>query len=607
MYQISDEYRAKMLDQVQTHRLKGTLNGNISFTDSDVIGVSYKNQCSDKKVNVGSVYVGVLKLTFLQDFLNRGSYDKKTITISDGMYLGLDENDDPVWEDIPVGTFYIADAVWTAENMISITAYDCLSLMDKTLEIDTSAGTVYSFCKYIETKTGATFGMTQEECAVLPNGTEMISVYEDNDLETYRDLLSALAQMVGGFAYADKDGTWKLRTFGNTSEVDIPKNRRMSGAKYSDYTTLYDAVSYVEKATGMLRVVGDATGIIMKLGANPFLQYGSANAIERRALNIVNAIKQMTYTPYSAGLLPAFVALDLGDVISFESDYAEETTSGAIMVLAWTYNRSLKVQCYGDNPAIQSAQSKTDKDLSGLMRETVNNEVTYFTYSNVEAITIEPEQEVSVAHLAFTSAQTTTVKINHEFIFDMLSDLALDGSYEIRYYLDEQLISYKPYERVGAISQLTSGDLTDVSICRDFFYILKNVEPNNRHTWDVRIISHNIDSMTIDADHARVVIEGQRLYGEEYWGGFLEAKDYLTIIPFGALGFVSMSDSASVDLFTNLDKSVTETFDLEMLSGLSVLSMSDNVTVTKIGGFYFATEDGNYITMENTDNAIITE
>lgn len=607
MYQISDEYRAKMLDQVQTHRLKGTLNGNISFTDSDVIGVSYKNQCSDKKVNVGSVYVGVLKLTFLQDFLNRGSYDKKTITISDGMYLGLDENDDPVWEDIPVGTFYIADAVWTAENMISITAYDCLSLMDKTLEIDTSAGTVYSFCKYIETKTGATFGMTQEECAVLPNGTEMISVYEDNDLETYRDLLSALAQMVGGFAYADKDGTWKLRTFGNTSEVDIPKNRRMSGAKYSDYTTLYDAVSYVEKATGMLRVVGDATGVIMKLGANPFLQYGSANAIERRALNIVNAIKQMIYTPYSAGLLPAFVALDLGDVISFESDYAEETTSGAVMVLAWTYNKSLKVQCYGDNPAIQSAQSKTDKDLSGLMRETVNNEVTYFTYSNVEAITIEPEQEVSVAHLAFTSAQTTTVKINHEFIFDMLSDLALDGSYEIRYYLDEQLISYKPYERVGAISQLTSGDLTDVSICRDFFYILKNVEPNNRHTWDVRIISHNIDSMTIDADHARVVIEGQRLYGEEYWGGFLEAKDYLTIIPFGALGFVSMSDSASVDLFTNLDKSVTETFDLEMLSGLSVLSMSDSVTVTKIGGFYFATEDGNYITMENTDNAIITE
>lgn len=607
MYQISNEYRAKMLDQIQTHRLKGTLGGNINFTDSDVIGVSYKNQCSDKKVNVGSVYVGALKLTFLRDFLNRGSYDKKTITISDGLYLGKDENEDPIWEDIPVGTFYINDAVWTSENMIDITAYDCLSLMDKTLEIDTSSGTIYSFCKYIETKTGAVFGMTEEECQALPNGTELIAPYEDNNMKTYRDLLSALAQMIGGFAYAAKDGTWKLRTFENSSVVTIPKNRRMSGAKYSDYTTLYDTISYLEQSTGTVRVVGDAEGSLMSLGANPFLQYGSPDAIERRCWAIVNAIKHMTYTPYNAGLLPAFVALDLGDVISFTSDYASETTSGAVMMATWTYNKSIKVQCFGDNPALQSAQSKTDKDISGLIRETTQNEVTYYTYANVEPITIGPEEEVSIAHLAFTSAQTTTVKFNHEFIFDMLSDLALDGSYEIRYYLDEQLISYKPYERVGAISQLTSGDLTDVSICRDFFYILKNVEPNNRHTWDVRIISHNINSMTIDADHARVVIEGQRLYGEEYWGGYVEAKDYLTIIPLGALGLVSMSDSVSVDLFTNIEESVTETLDLQQLSGLSVLPMSDSVIVTKFGGFYFATEDGNYITMENTDNAIVTE
>ena len=135
MYQVSDDYKTKMLDQVQTHRLTGTING-ISFTGDDVIGVSYKNQCSDKKVNIGSVYIGVLKLTFLRDFLNRGSYDKKVITISDGMFLGLDENDDPVWEDIPVGTFYVADAVWTSEDMIQVTAYECLSKIDKTLSID---------------------------------------------------------------------------------------------------------------------------------------------------------------------------------------------------------------------------------------------------------------------------------------------------------------------------------------------------------------------------------------------------------------------------------------------------------------------------------------
>ena len=66
--------------------------------------------------------------------------------------------------------------------------------------------------------------MTEEECAALPNGMELLGLYEENDLQTYRDLLSALAQMVGGFAYADKSGTWKLNTFGDTSEIAIPKN-----------------------------------------------------------------------------------------------------------------------------------------------------------------------------------------------------------------------------------------------------------------------------------------------------------------------------------------------------------------------------------------------
>ena len=601
MYQVSDDYKTKMLDQVQTHRLTGTING-ISFTGDDVIGVSYKNQCSDKKVNIGSVYIGVLKLTFLRDFLNRGSYDKKVITISDGMYLGLDENDDPVWEDIPVGTFYIADAVWTSEDMIQVTAYDCLSLMDKTLAIDVSTGTVYSFCKYIETQTGATFGMTSEECAALPNGTEVLGIYEENDLQTYRDLLSALAQMVGGFAYADKSGTWKLKTFGDTSEIAIPKNRRMSGAKYSDFTTLYDAISYVEASTGLVRIVGDANGMIMKLGNNPFLQYGSADAIDRRCQAIVNAILNIQYTPYSAGLLPAFVALDLADVISFTSDYAGETTTGAVMVIAWTYNKSVKVQCYGDNPALQSAQSKTDKNISGLMRSTVENEVTYYNFANTEAITFGSEEEVSIAKIRFVSAQKTTVKILHEFIFDMLSNLSTDGSYEVHYYLDDELVAYSPYERVKGIYGASSGN-TEFSICRDFFYILKDVEPNLAHTWEVKIIAHGVNSVTIDTNHAHVTLEGQRMYGEDYFSGFIEAEDYFTLIPFGYLSLVSISDTATVNINSAAIATATDNISLYDIAHLDVISLAEGTgadapQIRLRGGAYIDTEDGKRLCTE---------
>ena len=58
MYPVSNAYKVKMLDKIQTHRLVGVLDGVIDFDEGDVLGVSYQNQCAEKKVNIGSVHVG---------------------------------------------------------------------------------------------------------------------------------------------------------------------------------------------------------------------------------------------------------------------------------------------------------------------------------------------------------------------------------------------------------------------------------------------------------------------------------------------------------------------------------------------------------------------
>ena len=147
MYSVSESYRAKMLDKVQTHRLTGTIDG-INFTEADVIGVSYKNQCTQKNVLIGSVNIGVLKFTLLRDLLNRGDYQKKKVVINDGLLLGYDENDEPIWEDIPIGEFYISEALWTAAG-IDITAYDVLSKLDKPVQISQTSSKLYGFCQYI--------------------------------------------------------------------------------------------------------------------------------------------------------------------------------------------------------------------------------------------------------------------------------------------------------------------------------------------------------------------------------------------------------------------------------------------------------------------------
>ena len=619
MYSVSDAYKAKMLDQVQTHRIVGLLDDAYSFTEADVIGVSYRNQCSQKNVALGSVNIGVLKLTFLVDLLDRGDYYGKKILIYDGLKI-----DEDVFEDVPIGVFYIAEAIRTAAGIV-ITAYDVLSKADKNLTIDQTSGTLFYFCKYIESETGAHFGMSQEECETLPNGTEVISPYEDNDMTTFRDLMSALAQMVGGFAYADRNGNWKLKSFDNVSVISIPKARRMSGTEISDFDSYYDFVSYVDAKTKNVKVVGEGDGLVMKLGNQPFLQYGTPEAIDRRVNNILNVVKGMTYTPFKASMLPAFIALDLGDVIELEDDYAGDTSSGAVMLATWTYNKSFKVQCYGDNPNLRDAQSRTDKDISGIINQTVQNEVTYYNFANLEPIELGSDYEVTIAQLYFTAAQQTTVKILHEFIMDMLRDLSLQGSYEIRYYLDGERVNYSPYESLsplvitteipdpeesGGGTQSIQADIEPVesTITRDFFYVIRDVAPGIRHSWEVKIITHGIEQTTIDVNHAHITLEGQRLYGEDYFDGYIEAADNLVAEAIGGLGLVSMSegtgeDAPKIELQNLIIAQANDNVKLENIGGLGLISMNDAATIL-LEYVALATEDGEDFLTE--DNQILT-
>lgn len=624
MYSVSESYRAKMLDKVQTHRLTGTIDG-VNFTEADVIGVSYKNQCTQKNVLIGSVNIGVLKFTLLRDLLNRGDYHQKKVVINDGLLLGYDENDEPIWEDIPIGEFYISEALWTAAG-IDITAYDVLSKLDKPVQISQTSSKLYGFCQYIATETGTTFGMTELECDALPNGTEIIGIYEEANFETFRDLLSALAQMAGGFAYADRNGTWKIRAFDDDPILTIPKNRRKTGSSFSDFETLYDTIKFTDAQEKIVRVVGDGNGLEMNLGTQPFLQLGVYEAKMRRAQNIVNSIKRMKYTPFSSSMLPAFAALDLGDVISMPDDFSEDTSTGAVMAATWTYNNSFTVNCFGDNPSLRNSQSKADKNIAGLINNTTQNEVTYYTFANLDPINIEPDTETTIASMAFTSAQTTTVKIMHEFIFDMLRNLGVNGSYEIRYYLDNELVSYKPYESLSAIMAKTEVPIVpqpqeepyteekeaviepvDYSITKDFFYILRNVAPNQRHTWQVKILTHGIEETVIDTNHAHVVLEGQRLYGEGHFDGNVEVAEDFYIIPIGGMGLISMSDEAPViDVRNVLFASASDNVRLYQLSGLNVNNLTEEVSILFVWEALI-TEDGDDFITEDGEDEITSQ
>lgn len=591
MKNVSQEYIEKMFDQVQTHSLRGTLDNDISFTDRDVVGVSWTGQCSDKNVKIGSVYISTLKLTFLKDFLNRGEYQDKKITIEDGLHLG-EEN----IEYVPLGEFYIGEATWTGKDMVVVTAYDCLSKMDKPIANYQTSGYLYDLCKMVESITGAPFGMTRAECEALPNGNILISAFEENDMTTWRDFVSKLAQMVGGFAYADADGTWKLKSFSNTSIMSIPNIRRMSGSKFSDFQTRFDYLSYVDiRTTGETIYIGDPEGFGMDIGENPFLQFGTSNFVKLRAEAIYNIVKDMKYTPYEVSLLPAFIALDLGDVLSFPDDYTENVSTGALMSITWTYNKSVKVKCFGSNPNLVNAKSAADNRAAVNRSSNKDGRISSFVSTNAKEVVIGDLETREVLRTRFSTSSSQPVLTLTEIKFE--TDEATEV--QVIYELDREEIDYIPTETYSEAGFHTIS----------LMYPLLGVEQNLPHTFIVKMRSSS--GAVIEPLEARTYIQGTGFDVSNQFSGLIEAEDDILFIQFYGLELLRLNESAQVVINQAAIAQAMDDFKEIGLSSIGLLPIEEGSGVLSPHVFFetifghIQTEAGDDLTCENGDKLIL--
>ena len=611
MYIVSEQYIEQMMKRGTRRRLSGTI-GSVPFTSNDVVRGSFNisgRATEESDTKIGGVYLGELEMTFVPSFITkvaRDAYDGKEVSIYIGLWIPDTEYEaGGYWVDIPCGVYTLESPTFSKEG-ISVSGYDHMAKLDKRFNLDQTSASPYNYLNYIAQVCGVQLGNTEEEINALPNGNEILGLYPDNDIETFRDLVYWIAQACGCFACADRYGRIVLRRFGSQTGIEVDECHRDNDVQFSGYTTKWTGIYVTDMTTQMAMYYGleQDDGLTMSLGANPLLQIGSAMALERRRRNVLNAIAEIQFTPFRANMArdPIF---DLGDAIPFTGGLSGNST-GCVMAYSYSLD-NYSYEGYGDKPTLANARTKNDKNIAGLIQNTTENEVTFYNFVNLEPITFGSEEEVTIASLAFTSAQTTTVKIMHEFLFDLIGDLALDGSYEIHYYFDEQLVPYSPYERIGGIAQLVEGDATEMSITRDFFYIVKEVEPNIRHTWQVRIIAHNIDSVTIDATHARVSLEGQRLYGDTFFDGYIEARDFIEEIEIGIMDVGDISDDGDIEMVQAVALSVTDTIGAYDITCMEVGDITDTtVQVFLEGGYYIATEDGKIITTED-GKGLITE
>lgn len=423
MYQVSETFLNAMNSFIVQPVLKGTV-GEIEFTHEDILENSFRccNQCvTVNDVKIGGVFVGELNMTLLKSVATtRGDWYGKKITCEYGLVI----NGEGDYIPCPSYEYTINEATWT-EQGLKIVAYDNMLLLDKIYSNEQSSGKPWNWLQYVSAKTGIGLGLTQADVESMPNGTKVIALFSTDNIETYRDVVSYLASVLGGFATIDRQGKLVIRQFDSPVVAIIDAESRFAGCSFSDYTTTYTGLSVVNTETNetIYIHVNPDDGLTMNLGNNPFMQYGTESNKSEMRNNILFAIQNFKYVPFKATLLGC-CAYDLGDCIKFVDGIAGESKS-CIMSYDFGLN-DYGIAGFGENPALESAQSKSDKNIAGLSKQQSSEHLAVTNFTNIGEVGISDEW-TKIGGVAFYVEKEQTV------LFHGVSKHNLDTEGTIRY------------------------------------------------------------------------------------------------------------------------------------------------------------------------------
>ncbi len=540
MYEVSAAYKKAMKEPVHRFLIGGSIS-NTPFSDRNILKGSFSitNQCSDdSEMKIGQVYVGELNATFVNLNVERYSLQNKLIkpTFSRKTVDG--------YETIPLGIFKVSEASWTSSGIV-IKAYDNMAELDKGCDVNSANGTPYELALLACKSCKLELGTTKEEFKKFANGIENLSMVAENDIETWRDFISWVAQTCACFVTVDRFGKIVFRAYGDTVVDTIDSKHRFTGASFSDFETRYTGLSCVnigDKTTSYYGMeVDDA--LTYNLGSNPFLQYGVDDAKEEMRRAILHSLQNICYVPFKASMIgdPVY---DLGDVLSMSEGIADGSKLYCITKYTFNYNGEYEVQGVGKNPAIANAKSKTDKNIAGLMNQDDENLIHFTVFTNTGPVVVEDKSNQSIFSMRFIATKTTHVALDMEILLNVETTeegeeyqwVEHDAVAKVHYYIDGAEIDLrKPVE--------TWQDGQHILTLR---YDLQAVDAAI-HTWDVWIEMQG-GSATIDTYGIHAVAMGQGLAAESDWDGTITASDEVDRYTFSLVK--DFTDSASTTLNT---------------------------------------------------------
>lgn len=423
MYPVSEAF----LRAVQGNTRKYYWTGKITtaagveypFDQEDIVkgsGYITAQCCGNSEIELGAVYAAEMGISL---FLDIDRYTLEDAEVELSYHLRLSGG---AYETVPMGIFEVSEANRTV-HVLELKAYDRMLRFDRAFNGFETIGTAYGMMALCSTACGVELAQTQAEIEGLPNGSELLSIYPENDIETYRDVLYFTAQVLGGFFCINRAGKLEFRQYGETPVMEILQKHRFSSS-FSDFVTRYTAVSSTNLRTQTSEYYALETddGLTMNLGVNPLLQFGLEETRAELCGNILDALSKVNYVPFDSDTI-GNPALDLGDVLTFSGGQADAQQITCVTSFTVKTGGRQSLKCVGKNPRLSQAKSKNDKNISGLLNQIEAGKIGIHTFTNASGYTIG-ETNVRIISIEFASKEENHAQFFGQVVVDVAADPA---------------------------------------------------------------------------------------------------------------------------------------------------------------------------------------
>ena len=610
MYPVSEAFLQAVQENTRRYYWTGkitTTKGVVyEFGPEDIVkGSGYISSqcCNSTEIELGTVYSAELGITLLSD-IDRYTLEDALVELFYHLRLP-----DGSYEEVPMGIFEVSEANRKI-RCLELKAYDFMLRFERDFNGFETVGNAYDFMELCSKACKVELAQSREVIEAMLNGDEILSIYTDNDIETYRDVLYYVGQVLGGFFCISRAGKLELRKYGNSPVMTVQSKHRFTSS-FSDFITRYTAVSStnMKTQTAEYYALDPDDGLTMNLGVNPLLQFGVKETREQICTNILHDLETVDYVPFDSDTI-GNPALDLGDVLQFTGGQADADRISAITSMNCKIGGKHFLKGVGKNPRLAQAKSKNDKNISGLLNQIEAGKIGIHTFTNASAYTVA-ETDVKIISIEFATSEENHAQFFGQVIVDVQADAVektasvkgdvvipavavngIDGSngedsenvsqigntveqtvsveLPVVWSEDGQALVHFTFEMNDEVILIHQPEETWHSGKHTIllYYPMENVVPNITNTFDVYMRVSG-GTCSVDTGNCMASISGQSMGAAAAWDGRIEIEE--------RTGRFALGGGLAVRAFAGEMKMET----MELV----IRSYSDTVGRSGIGGF----------------------